>query len=310
MDNLCHTLTGAAFAEAGLKTHTRFGTAALVIAANLPDVDVFAFLASTPPVALRRGWTHGVLAQALLPLILTGLFVLIDKLRSSDRPKKQTDRPVAAHAVNPGALLMLCYAGVLSHVAMDWLNNYGVRLLMPFSHRWFYGDAVFIVDPWLWLTLGAGVLLARWRRSPRSARVAVGIATAYVVVMVVSARAARADVAAAWTAANGGPPTKLMVGPVPINPLRKTIIVDGGDYYQRGTFAWLPRRLEFNPDRVLKRSELPAVRVAQREPRFRALLIWSRFPYYQVEQVEDGTRVTLADMRFGQGLFTATTTVP
>ena len=42
MDNLCHTLTGAAFAEAGLKTHTRFGTAAHVIAANLPDADVVA----------------------------------------------------------------------------------------------------------------------------------------------------------------------------------------------------------------------------------------------------------------------------
>jgi inner membrane protein len=308
MDNLCHTLTGAAFAEAGLKQYTRFGTAALVIAANLPDLDVLAFLTSTPPVAIRRGWTHGVLAQALLPLILTGLFVLIDRSRSPN-PPTNLDRPPAARAVNPGALLWLCYAGVLSHVAMDWLNNYGVRLLMPFSHRWFYGDAVFIVDPWLWVTLGAGVLLARWRRSPRSARMAVGIATAYVVMMVVSARAARADVAVAWTNANGRPPVKLMVGPVPINPLRKTIIVDGGDYYQRGTFEWLPRRIEFNPDRVLKRSELPAVWAAQREPRFGALLIWSRFPYYQVEQVEGGTRVTLADMRFGPGLFTAATTV-
>ena len=43
MDNLCHTLTGAAFAEAGLKRQTRFGSAALMIAANLPDVDVLAF---------------------------------------------------------------------------------------------------------------------------------------------------------------------------------------------------------------------------------------------------------------------------
>ncbi len=30
---------------------------------------------------------------------------------------------------------------------MDWLNSYGVRLLMPFSNRWFYGDALYIVDP-------------------------------------------------------------------------------------------------------------------------------------------------------------------
>jgi hypothetical protein len=36
MDNLCHTLTGAALAEAGLKHRTRFASAALMIAANLP----------------------------------------------------------------------------------------------------------------------------------------------------------------------------------------------------------------------------------------------------------------------------------
>jgi inner membrane protein len=34
---------------------------------------------------------------------------------------------------------------------------------MPFSDRWFYGDAVFIVDPWLWLLLGGAVMMA-WTR--------------------------------------------------------------------------------------------------------------------------------------------------
>jgi inner membrane protein len=34
---------------------------------------------------------------------------------------------------------------------------------MPFDDRWFYGDALFIVDPWLWLMLGTAVMLA-WTR--------------------------------------------------------------------------------------------------------------------------------------------------
>ena len=155
MDNLCHTLTGAVLAEAGLKHRTRFASAALMIAANLPDLDVLAFATGTPPVALRRGWTHGVLAQALLPVALTAAFVAVDRWR----PPRPGSAPLRT-----SALLLLGYIGVLSHVAMDWLNNYGVRLLMPFSGRWFYGDAVFIVDPWLWLTLAAGVLLARRAR--------------------------------------------------------------------------------------------------------------------------------------------------
>jgi inner membrane protein len=50
---------------------------------------------------------------------------------------------------------------------MDWTNNYGVRPLLPWSGRWFYGDLVYIVDPWLWLVLGGASFLltanARWR---------------------------------------------------------------------------------------------------------------------------------------------------
>ncbi len=36
-----------------------------------------------------------------------------------------------------------------------------MRWGMPFSDRWSYGDAVFIMDPWLWLALGCGWLLGR-----------------------------------------------------------------------------------------------------------------------------------------------------
>jgi inner membrane protein len=59
----------------------------------------------------------------------------------------------------------LAALAVLSHPALDWLNSYGIRLLMPFSGRWFYGDAAFIVDPWMWVLPGAAVALATSRRS-------------------------------------------------------------------------------------------------------------------------------------------------
>src|SRR5919201_2843330 len=114
MDNLCHTLVGAALGETGLKRRTRFATATLMIASNLPDVDVLIFATSTPSVAFRRGWTHGVLADAVLPLALTAITVAIARRRG------RTD-------VRPGSILLLSYLGVLLHVAMDVLNNYGVR---------------------------------------------------------------------------------------------------------------------------------------------------------------------------------------
>ena len=160
MDNLCHTLVGAAFGEAGLKRRTRFGNATLMIASNLPDVDVLAFATGTPSVALRRGWTHGILAQLCLPILLTAIVLAVARGRpGATRSTSQgvTDDP----PIRARELLMLSYVGVITHVLMDLLNNYGVRLLMPFERRWFYGDVLFIIDPWLWLVLGAGIWVGR-----------------------------------------------------------------------------------------------------------------------------------------------------
>ncbi|MFO8028582.1 MAG: metal-dependent hydrolase [Cyclonatronaceae bacterium] len=63
--------------------------------------------------------------------------------------------------MRPGVLLGLAFLGVWSHPLLDWLNTYGIRLMMPFSDTWFYGDTLFIIDPWFWLLAGAGVVLAR-----------------------------------------------------------------------------------------------------------------------------------------------------
>lgn len=68
--------------------------------------------------------------------------------------------------MRPGVLLGIAFLGVWSHPLLDWVNTYGIRLLMPFRDTWFYGDTLFIIDPWLWLLAGAGVVLARsesWR---------------------------------------------------------------------------------------------------------------------------------------------------
>jgi inner membrane protein len=61
-----------------------------------------------------------------------------------------------------GGLFLACFLGVLSHPALDFLNTYGVRLLEPFSHQWFYGDTLFIVDPWIWIMLILGLEFS-WR---------------------------------------------------------------------------------------------------------------------------------------------------
>lgn len=303
MDNLCHTLVGVAAARAGLTTTTRYATVTAGIAANLPDIDALVFLTDVPTVAFRRGITHGVPAQILLPLLFAGLMWWLG--RRADARGRGGPR---AHF---GWLLALSYIGVLTHVGLDFLNTYGVRLLSPISQRWFYGDAVFIVDIWLWLVLGAGAWLAR-RKHPGYAAVALGIATLYIVAMLGSARAARRIVHDEWVAARGEAPHALMVGPVPVNPFRKSIIVDAGDAYFQGTFHWWPAEVTFDPTPTPKNADLPAVAAARADPDVQGILVWSRFPAWTTRSTPAGTEVRLSDMRFrgiDRGGFTATTVV-
>jgi len=154
MEPLAHTLAGACLAESGLKRLTPLATSTLIIAANIPDLDGACYFHSTDlAFSVRRGITHGVLAMAVLPVVLTALMLLVDR-------RVRLRRSPDAEPARAGPLFLLSLAGTLSHPFLDWLNNYGVRLLMPFSGRWFYGDALFIVDPFLWLVLGGAVMLA------------------------------------------------------------------------------------------------------------------------------------------------------
>lgn len=163
MDPVAHTLTGAALGTAGLGRASRLATAALLIGANVPDVDILsAFGSPYETLAFRRGWTHGLLAVAFWPFAVTGALLLWD---AWVRRRSGIDAPIAAAPVRAGPLLGVAAVAVASHAALDWLNNYGIRLLMPFDHRWFYGDALFIVDPWVWLVLGGTVFLAYSRRT-------------------------------------------------------------------------------------------------------------------------------------------------
>jgi inner membrane protein len=294
VDNLCHTLMGAALGGAGLRRHTRFASAALRIAANVPDVDVFVFATSVPPVSFRRGWTHGVIGQFVLPLVVTAVLLMFDRVRKPPPARSPAGPPIRA-----GWLLALSFIGLYSHLAMDFLNNYGVRLLAPLDWRWFYGDAVFIVDPWLWMVLGVSVWLARkGRRGP--ARWALGAAVAYMVVMLVSARLARDAVVDTWRQTHGTVPRALMVGPLPVTPLSRQVIVDAGDHYETGIFTWWPRTVVLDSVVIPKNDLAPeSARARDLSPYVRGFLVWARFPFWTLEPDPHGVRVTVGDMRFG-----------
>src|SRR5687768_18154153 len=105
MDNLCHTLAGAALGEAGLKRRTAMAMGTLMIASNLPDVDVAVFATDTLAMSFRRGWTHGVLAMVVLPPLLAALMFAFGRARrGTHRTGGSSDPP---SALNFNGLLLL-----------------------------------------------------------------------------------------------------------------------------------------------------------------------------------------------------------
>jgi inner membrane protein len=291
MDNLCHTLAGAALGEAGLKRRTALGMGTLIIASNLPDIDVAVFATDTLAMSFRRGWTHGVVAMAVLPAVLAGVMLAWDRARS--------------RRANARGLLLLAYLGTWLHVFMDFLNTYGVRLLMPFSERWFYGDALYIIDPLLYLFLAGAVVAARVAarrgtfRPARFAQIGVALAAGYMVVMLASNLWARSEVRRGVTRAGLSPETRFMVTPIVGNPLRREVIVDTGDRYEKGLLWFEPwphfRPLGYGVD---INESAPEAQWASRVPRAAAYLAWSRFPFFVIERGADRTRVYLNDYRY------------
>jgi inner membrane protein len=276
---------GGALGRAGLASRTPLGMTTLIVANNWPDLDVGVFATDTLAMSFRRGWTHGVLAQATLPIALTAIIVACDRLF----------RRNAAERVKPREVLLLSYIGVLCHVFFDSMNSYGVRLLMPFSERWFYGDALYIVDPLIYLVLGFGWWLASRRGSGRPARIALAVTAAYIALMLLSNTIARREVRAGLTRAGRPAHTRFMVTPVFGNPFRREVVVDVGDRYEKG-LLWFEPLPHFRPAGygVDTGMNLPdAARVLQL-PRARAFLRWSRFPFLQ--ENEDG--VWLNDYRY------------
>ena len=158
MDNLTHSLVGLAAAKAGLEKLSPGATAVCLLAANAPDADVAILLFADRWTFLHyhRHITHSILGTLLLALLLPLIFWAGDYVIAKLRGR--------APQVRLAGLLLASLVVSATHPFLDWTNNYGVRLLLPWNSKWFYGDLVFIVDPFIWLLLGSTVFLLTAKR--------------------------------------------------------------------------------------------------------------------------------------------------
>jgi inner membrane protein len=154
VDNVTHAFVGVAIAECALPSNAlpRLRAAFIgagVVAANAPDVDLlYTGIAEQPLSYLlhHRGYSHTLPGLIALGALIYASLVLLPQTK-----------PAASGSTS--RLILLIAAALLSHLLLDSANSYGTHLFYPFSSRWFYGDAVFVLEPWLWAILGATVAL-------------------------------------------------------------------------------------------------------------------------------------------------------
>lgn len=161
MDPFTHTLVGLTAAKAGLERLSPLATTVCVLAANSPDSDVIVGLTTDRWNYLHhhRGITHSIVGVIALAVIVPTLVWLADRGWARLRRRRAKSR-------YRGLLLASAIASA-THPLMDWTNNYGVRPFLPWNGRWFYGDLVFIVDPYILLLVGGAAFLATSNRWPR-----------------------------------------------------------------------------------------------------------------------------------------------
>lgn len=152
MDNLTHSLVGLAASKAGLERLSPAATSMCIIAANAPDADIIALVAGRwTYLHHHRGITHSIIGTLALALLIPALFWLGDYLIARWRGRERK--------VKFKGLLLASLIVSATHPLLDWTNNYGVRPLLPWSAEWYYGDLVFIIDPFIWLGLGGASFL-------------------------------------------------------------------------------------------------------------------------------------------------------
>ncbi|MEO8369782.1 MAG: metal-dependent hydrolase [Candidatus Solibacter sp.] len=302
MDNLTHTAIGLFLSRVGPGKWSPRATAIMLVAANIPDADgVSAAGGSLTYLNYHRHLTHSFLLAPLMALAAVALVRLIGR------------KPVAW----PGAFAAALVA-VASHLALDWTNTYGIRLLLPFSERWLRADITWVADLWIWVVIAIGIaapFLGRMVGSEISSGTAKnrnhGRGFAWFALLAVLVYDTCRGVLHARVIAGleshmveGVVPLRVAAIPDPVNPFKWTGIVETQGAYvvqdinlvrdsgQRGTVFHKP-------------ESDPAMEIARRTPAFQDFLRFAQYPLWRVTPypaVENGKLVEVFDMRFGTPL--------
>jgi inner membrane protein len=171
MEPVTHLLTGACLSRTGLNRRAAYATLTMVVAAEFPDVDtVWSLRGPIEGFQHHRGITHTFLGLPFEAALIVGCVYgwhrwrvrRIAKATAEGSPEPHRNaKPLTAAPVRWGVLYGLALIALLSHLLLDYTNNYGLRPFFPFNDKWYAASIVFIFDPLMFVML-AGAMVAPW----------------------------------------------------------------------------------------------------------------------------------------------------
>ena len=299
MEPLTHFFTGACMGRAGFNRKTAYATLAATLAAEAADLDIFwGFRGPVEELKHHRGITHTFVGAPVVAAVTVGAIWLLHRWNESRRLRKLANVKLAPGEPIPsrleprpvrwGWLYLACLVAALSHIALDWTNNYGVRPFFPFKPRWYAGSFMFIAEPVLWgLFLLAFVFpwlfgladreIGAKRTRFRGQGWAI-FALAGLVVLGIARWIEHSQVIEMLgnTRVTSAPVTRMAIEPYPVNLFRWHAILETRDFYQTAEVNTWTDSIESDPqvDVLYKPEDTPALEAAKRTFLGRVYLDW------------------------------------
>ena len=316
MEPVTHFLTGACLGRAGLNRKPALATITLTLAAESPDIDIlWYFKGSTVGFAHHRGFTHTFLGIPVMAAFTIGVVWLVRwlflKIRKGRGLQSRFPRP----PIRWWLLYVYACIALLSHLLLDFTNNYGLRPFAPFNPTWYAWSIVFIVEPVLLAALTIGLIMpplfglissevgAR-QKAPRGRGWAI-----FALLMMVATWGVRdyehRRALAAMDAVDyhGEQAIRKMASPYMITLFRWSGVVETRDYLETVPVDSLTPEVDPQNKSVLyyKPPESEVTLAAKKTLLGRVYLDWAMYPYVETEKLqppEQGTVVRFSDLRF------------
>lgn len=312
-------MTGACMARSGFNRKTALAVLTMTLAAEAADIDIlWEFKGSIAGLQHHRGITHSFVGVPFIAAAVLGLVYVLHRVRWRKRSPASTASDTSQSRKNPpirwGFLYFCAILAALSHLLLDYTTAYGIRLFEPFNYRWYAWDTVFIIDPFIWLALIAGLVapslfglinqeIGARRKGPAGPGAAITALICLVVIWGVRDYQHRRALAVMNSFLyRGAQPLRIAAYPNMTNPFRWLGVVETADFFETVEVNSMSAAIDESAGRVYyKPPETDVSRAAKASYMGRVYLDWAVFPYVRVHKLEgdaSGYLVEFQDLRY------------